>query len=67
MRTDQYSGSVENRKRFLLETIDSVAAEIAGSKTDVGCSPFGHLYDACIYDGENKFRRARQQHSMSGN
>ncbi|WLG76878.1 hypothetical protein PSH60_13185 [Pseudomonas simiae] len=51
----------------MLETIDSVAAEIDGSKTDVGCSPFGDLYDACIYDGENKFRRARQQHSMSGN
>ncbi|WP_305375772.1 oxidoreductase [Pseudomonas simiae] len=67
MRTDQYSGFVENRQRFLLETIDSVAAEIDGSKTDVGCSPFGDLYDACIYDGENKFRRARQQHSMSGN
>ncbi|PTR23886.1 alkene reductase [Pseudomonas sp. GV085] len=51
-RTDQYGGSIANRQRFLLETIDAISAEIGGSKIGVRFSPFGRLYDFGVYEGE---------------
>ena len=53
-RTDQYGGSIANRQRFLLETIDAIAAEIGGSKIGVRFSPFGRLYDFGVYEGEEE-------------
>lgn len=44
-RTDVYGGSIANRQRFLLETVDALAVAIGGSRVGVRVSPFGRLYD----------------------
>lgn len=44
-RQDAYGGSIANRMRFLLETIDALCAEIGSEKVAVRFSPFGRLYD----------------------
>jgi len=51
-RTDQYGGSITNRQRLLLETIDAMAAEIGSEKVSVRISPFGRIYDMEAFDGE---------------
>lgn len=51
-RTDQYGGTVENRQRFLLETIDAISQEIGHDKVAVRLSPFGRIYDLAPYEGE---------------
>lgn len=51
-RTDRYGGSIDNRLRFLLETLDAVAAEIGGNRVGVRLSPFGRLYDMAPYADE---------------
>lgn len=51
-RTDDYGGSLENRQRFLLETIDAVSAAIGGEKVGVRLSPFGRIYDLAVYKDE---------------
>jgi 2,4-dienoyl-CoA reductase-like NADH-dependent reductase (Old Yellow Enzyme family) len=51
-RDDRYGGSVENRLRFLMETIDAVAAEIGMERVGVRISPFGRLYDMRPFDDE---------------
>lgn len=51
-RTDRYGGSIQNRLRFLLETIDAVAAEIGMDRTSVRISPFGRLADCGPYIDE---------------
>lgn len=49
-RTDAYRGdTMEGRTRFLLETIDAVAARIGTTKTAVRLSPFGGLFDMGTY------------------
>ncbi|RON26906.1 MULTISPECIES: alkene reductase [Pseudomonas] len=53
-RTDQYGGSIANRQRFLLETIDAIADEIGSSNVAVRFSPFGRLYDFGVYEGEEE-------------
>jgi 2,4-dienoyl-CoA reductase-like NADH-dependent reductase (Old Yellow Enzyme family) len=42
-RTDVYGGSVENRCRLLLETVDAVAEAIGADKTGVRISPNGRF------------------------
>jgi 2,4-dienoyl-CoA reductase-like NADH-dependent reductase (Old Yellow Enzyme family) len=42
-RRDAYGGSVENRCRFLLETLDAVAAAIGAERTGVRISPNGRF------------------------
>ncbi|MCP6151232.1 alkene reductase, partial [Klebsiella pneumoniae] len=49
-RTDEYGGSVENRQRFLLETIDAVAEAVGNSHVAVRLSPFGRIYDLAPYE-----------------
>lgn len=44
-RSDVYGGSIANRQRFLLETVDALAAAIGGARVGVRISPFGRLYD----------------------
>ena len=44
-RTDVYGGSIANRQRFLLETVDALATAIGGARVGVRISPFGRLYD----------------------
>ena len=51
-RTDQYGGSIANRQRFLLETIDALSAAIGSSKVGVRFSPYGRLYDMRAYEDE---------------
>jgi len=49
-RTDAYGGSLENRSRFLLETIDAVAAAIGRDRVGVRLSPYGVFNDLPLYD-----------------
>lgn len=51
-RTDRYGGSIENRIRLLLETIDAVADAIGRGKVGVRISPFGRLFDMAPFDDE---------------
>jgi 2,4-dienoyl-CoA reductase-like NADH-dependent reductase (Old Yellow Enzyme family) len=51
-RTDEYGGTIENRIRLLLETIDAVAAEIGCDKVGVRISPFGRLFDMVPFEDE---------------
>lgn len=44
-RTDEYGGSIANRMRFLLETLDALSVAIGSSRVAVRFSPFGRLYD----------------------
>ena len=44
-RTDEYGGSIANRMRFLLETLDALSAAIGSPRVAVRFSPFGRLYD----------------------
>lgn len=53
-RTDEYGGSIANRQRFLLETIDAIAGAIGGARVGVRVSPFGRLYDLRPYADEEK-------------
>ena len=49
LRTDEYGGSIENRCRFLLETVDAVIAAIGKEKTGVRLSPYGVASDMKPY------------------
>lgn len=51
-RTDEYGGSIANRQRFLLETVDALAAAVGGERVGVRVSPFGRLYDLQAFAGE---------------
>ncbi|ANY63607.1 alkene reductase [Comamonas aquatica] len=53
-RDDQYGGSIANRQRFMLETIDALAEAIGGERVGVRISPFGRLYDLQAFDGEEE-------------
>jgi 2,4-dienoyl-CoA reductase-like NADH-dependent reductase (Old Yellow Enzyme family) len=44
-RADQYGGSIENRLRLLLETIDAMSEEIGSDKIGVRITPFGRMSD----------------------
>ncbi|GGF62493.1 alkene reductase [Azorhizobium oxalatiphilum] len=51
-REDRYGGSIENRLRFVLETLDAIIAEIGGDRVGVRISPFGRLFDMEPYVDE---------------
>lgn len=51
-REDRYGGSIENRLRFLLETLDALIAEVGGKRVGVRISPFGRLFDMEPYADE---------------
>lgn len=51
-REDRYGGSIENRLRFMLETIDALIPEIGGERVGVRISPFGRLFDMEPYTDE---------------
>ncbi|MCT9812183.1 alkene reductase [Acidovorax sp. Be4] len=53
-RQDRYGGSIENRLRLLLETIDGLIAAIGSSRVGVRISPFGRLYDMHPFDDEKQ-------------
>ncbi|GAA5850109.1 hypothetical protein JCM8547_001014 [Rhodosporidiobolus lusitaniae] len=41
LRTDQYGGSIENRNRFTIETVDKIIAAIGADRFGVRLAPFG--------------------------
>ena len=45
LRTDAYGGSVENRARFLLETLDGMIAEAGEGRVGLKLSPESHIND----------------------
>ncbi|WEK08295.1 MAG: alkene reductase [Candidatus Pseudomonas colombiensis] len=51
-RQDTYGGSITNRQRFLLETLDALAAAIGSARVGVRLSPFGRLFDMHPYAEE---------------
>ena len=40
-RTDEYGGSIENRCRFTLETVDKICAAVGAGRFGVRLSPYG--------------------------
>jgi N-ethylmaleimide reductase len=53
LRTDDYGGSAANRRRFVLEVVDAVAAAIGRERVGVRLSPFNAFNDlAANYEGE---------------
>lgn len=54
VREDEYGGSAENRRRFLLEVVDAVSAAIGAERVGVRLSPFNAFNDlAANYEGED--------------
>lgn len=51
-RTDIYGGSIENRLRFMRETLDALACEIGNTRVAVRLSPFGRLFDMRPFEDE---------------
>lgn len=51
-RSDRYGGSIANRLRFVLETLDAVIAEVGADKTGIRISPFGRFNDLAAFDDE---------------
>ncbi|XP_071701765.1 putative 12-oxophytodienoate reductase 11 [Rutidosis leptorrhynchoides] len=45
-RTDDYGGSLENRCRFALEVVETIANEIGPDKVGIRLSPFSNYMDA---------------------
>lgn len=55
-RTDEYGGSVENRARFLFETLDAMIAEIGGERVGLRLSPGGEFNDIREDDAEELYK-----------
>jgi N-ethylmaleimide reductase len=49
IRKDNYGGSIENRSRFVLEVVNSVAVSIGKGKTGIRLSPYGVASDMPYY------------------
>jgi N-ethylmaleimide reductase len=50
-RTDAYGGTPENRRRFVLETVDATIAAVGAGRVGIRISPFGTFNDQPHYDG----------------
>jgi len=50
LRTDVYGGPIENRARFVLETVQAVINAIGKEKVGIRLSPFGVFNDMPLYD-----------------
>lgn len=53
-RQDRYGGSIDNRLRLLLETVDGLSVAIGSRHVGVRISPFGRLYDMHPFDDEKQ-------------
>lgn len=49
VRTDEYGGSIENRTRFVIETVQAVADAIGAGRTAIRLSPYGVASDMPHY------------------
>lgn len=49
-RTDEYGGSIENRCRFLLESIDACIAKVGAQRVGIRLTPYGGLHELPQYD-----------------
>ncbi|MET0242360.1 MAG: alkene reductase [Flavitalea sp.] len=49
LRTDEYGGSVENRSRFVIETVVAVSAAIGADKVGIRFSPYSAYNDMPAY------------------
>ncbi len=55
VRDDEYGGSADNRRRFVLEVVDAVIAAIGRERVGIRVSPFNSFNDlAANYDGEEQ-------------
>ncbi len=53
VRDDEYGGSAENRRRYVLEVLDAVITEIGAGRVGMRISPFNPFNDlAANYEGE---------------
>lgn len=50
-RTDRYGGSVENRARFTLETIDALIEVLGSDRVGIRLAPHNQQFDMEDYDG----------------
>lgn len=50
-RTDIYGGGIENRARFILETVQEIVEAIGNDRTAIRLSPFGTYNDIQNYPG----------------
>jgi N-ethylmaleimide reductase len=55
-RTDAYGGSMENRSRFVIETVQAIAQVIGRDKIGVRISPYSTINDQPVYDPEEVYR-----------
>lgn len=46
-RTDEYGGSIENRCRFALETVEAVVREVGSGKVGLRLSPYSWEFNEC--------------------
>jgi 2,4-dienoyl-CoA reductase-like NADH-dependent reductase (Old Yellow Enzyme family) len=53
-RTDEYGGTIDNRIRFTLETVDAVAAAIGNDRVGIRLAPFGRFNDMKAFDSERE-------------
>ena len=53
-RTDRYGGSIENRIRFALETVDAIAAAIGKEKVGIRLAPYGRFGDMHAFHDEEE-------------
>ncbi|GHD69262.1 alkene reductase [Luteimonas padinae] len=51
-RIDAYGGSIANRLRFVLETVDAVVAAIGRHRVGIRLSPFNRVFDMPAFEGE---------------
>jgi N-ethylmaleimide reductase len=65
-RTDAYGGSIENRTRFLLETVDAVAAAVGPDRTGLRISPQNGQNDIADSDPQRLFNHVASALSGKG-
>ena len=66
-RTDRYGGSLENRARFVLDTVEAVIVAIGKDRVGIRLSPFGVFNDMPPYDAmEADYIWLAQQLDMRG-
>ncbi|MBJ6985021.1 alkene reductase [Luteimonas sp. MC1750] len=51
-RDDAYGGSIANRLRFVLETVDAVVAAIGSQRVGIRLSPFNRIFDMPAFEDE---------------